>query len=485
MTTPTMPNEYPDGAFTNEPIGPLSADLIHDLKAAGVSVDDSASARADHGRDWWPLTIPSVSAGVVPNWPIVVARPADEEQVCDAVRVAARHGVAITAQGGRSGVVGGAAAPTGSIALDMTGLDRVVELDETSGLVTVQAGVFGPDLERVVRARGWTVGHLPQSFDISTVGGWIACGGAGQRSNRYGTIADMVRGLHVVLADARVLVLGDRGPRQAVGPDLTRLFIGSEGTLGVITRATLTMRRIAECEQRAVYGFDTFDHGMDACRRILQHDASPAVLRLYDQAESLRHFDADHCVLIVLDEGDPLMVRATMGVVERECDGVTRLDDELVETWSAHRNDVGALAPLWQHGVAVDTIEVAGPWSSLCEMRMLVTAALMDVTGMAVATVHQSHAYRDGACLYFTFAGRPDGDVDITDFYRRAWDVATAAVVRCGGAISHHHGIGRSRARFVETALASAFPALQGLKTLLDPQNIMNPGVLGLGATPW
>jgi alkyldihydroxyacetonephosphate synthase len=401
------------------------------------------------------------------------------------VRVAARHGVPVTAQGGRSGVVGGAAAPNGSIALDMTGLDRIVELDDVSATVTVEAGVFGPDLERSVRSHGWTVGHYPQSFDISTVGGWIACRGAGQFSNRYGTISDMVRGLHVVLADATVVTLGDRGPRQAIGPDLMQLFIGSEGSLGVITRATLTMHPVPEREERSAVGFDSFDEGMDACRRILQRGARPAVLRLYDHAESLRHFDVEQCVLIVLDEGDPLMVHATMQVVGHECGGATRLDRELVETWLAHRNDVGALAPLWQHGVAVDTIEVAGPWARLSEMRRLVSSALMDVAGMAVASVHQSHAYLDGACLYFTFAGRPESDGDLTTFYREAWDVATNAVVGCGGAMSHHHGIGRNRARFVPSALGDAFATLQGLKAQFDPDNIMNPGVLGLGASPW
>jgi alkyldihydroxyacetonephosphate synthase len=295
----------------------------------------------------------------------------------------------------------------------------------------------------------------------------------------------MVRGLHVVTANADLVVLGERGPRQAIGPDLMELFIGSEGTLGVITQATLTMHPVPESEQRGVFGFESFSEGMDACRCILQHDARPAVLRLYDHAESLRHFDVEACVLIILDEGDPVMVRATMDVVERECRGAARLDDDLVESWLTHRNDVGALAPLWQHGVAVDTIEVAGPWARLSEMRALVTAALMDVPGMAVASVHQSHAYLDGACLYFTFAGRPESDDDLTGFYRQAWDVATAAVIRCGGAISHHHGIGRSRARFVASALGSGFPILQGLKSQLDPQSIMNPGVLGLGASPW
>jgi alkyldihydroxyacetonephosphate synthase len=174
--------------------------------------------------------------------------------------------------------------------------------------VSVEAGVFGPDLERAVANEGFTVGHFPQSFELATVGGWIACRGAGQYSNRYGKIEDIVRALTVVLANGDVIELGGRAPRQAVGPDLMQLFIGSEGTLGVITRATLVLHPTPASEQRAAYAFTDFDAGLDACRLIMQRDARPAVLRLYDETESKRSFGVESCVLIVLDEGDPLLV---------------------------------------------------------------------------------------------------------------------------------------------------------------------------------
>jgi alkyldihydroxyacetonephosphate synthase len=396
---------------------------------------------------------------------------------------ASRYRVAVTAQGGRSSVVGGAAAPEGAIALDLTGLNRVLDIDTVSGLVSVEAGVFGPELERAVAAEGWTVGHFPQSFALATVGGWIACRGAGQYSNRYGKIEDMVRALSVVLASGETLELGGRAPRQAVGPDLVQLFVGSEGTLGVITRATLVMHRAPTSEKRAAYGFESFDEGLDACRMIMQRDARPAVLRLYDELESKRSFDVAACALIVLDEGDPGLVDATMRIVDEECSAATRLDTSLVATWLEHRNDVGALAPLWERGYVVDTIEVAGAWSRLSSMRRAVIGALHDLEGVTVASVHQSHAYVDGACLYFTFAGRPDEDP--TDFYRRAWDRVTHEVLNAGGALSHHHGVGRNRARFVADALGGSFGVLGELKRLLDPDNIMNPGVLGLGGAPW
>jgi len=483
MTTPTMPNDYPPGSLVIDVPAPLEPALLEKFEVAGIECQIADADRADHGRDWWPLSIGQVAHGRVPHWPGAVLYPTTTEQVSAALRIASEHRVPVTAQGGRSGVLGGAVAPEGAIALDMTRLNSVVGLDEVSATVRVQAGVFGPELETFVNERGWTVGHFPQSFELATVGGWIACRGAGQYSNRYGKIEDIVRALTVVLANGDVLELGGRGPRQAVGPDLMALFVGSEGTLGVITEATLVIRRRATFEQRAAYGLASFDQGLDVCRRILQRGASPAVLRLYDETESARNFNVDTCALIVLDEGEQDFVEATMKIVRDECATATSLDVALVSTWLEHRNDVSALAPLWEHGIIVDTLEVAGPWVSLAPMYHAVTTALTAIDGVLVSSVHQSHAYLDGACLYFTFAGRPE--TDPTAFYRHAWDEATRAVLSSGGALSHHHGVGRNRARFVRDALGSGYGVLVAMKHELDPHNILNPGALGVGGEPW
>jgi alkyldihydroxyacetonephosphate synthase len=482
VTKPTMPNDYPAGSVVSGP-APMSGDVLSELDEIGVVYDVSFGERAVHGRDWWPLSIPEVAAGRVPLWPGVVVRPATTKQVSDVITIAARHVVPLTAQGGRSSVLGGAMAPEGGIALDMTGLNRILEIDELSGTVSVEAGVFGPALEAHVNERGWTVGHFPQSFELATVGGWLACRGAGQYSNRYGKIEDMVRGLTVVLANGDVVEIGDRGPRQAVGPDLLQLFVGSEGCLGIITRATLVLQRKPEYEERAAYGFGSFADGLDACRRIFQRGARPAVLRLYDESESKRIFDTSTCMLIVLDEGDRALVSTTMMIVDEECSNEAALESTHVATWLTHRNDVSALASLWEHGIVVDTIEVSGPWSTLTPMQERVCAAVSALPSTLVVTVHQSHAYLDGACLYFTFAGCPE--TDPVAYYRLAWDVAIRAALSSGGTLSHHHGVGRNRARFVKEALGSAYPLLKTLKKSLDPLNLLNPGVLGVGGEPW
>jgi alkyldihydroxyacetonephosphate synthase len=330
----------------------------------------------------------------------------------------------------------------------------------------------------------------------------LACRGAGQYSNRYGKIEDMVIGLEVVLADGRVVRTGGHGPRAATGPDLTQLFVGSEGTLGVITEGRFRVHPVPVGEGRRALGFSSFAEGLDACRRILRRGATPAVLRLYDETESGRSFDhPDTNVLIVLDEADPGLVAATLAVVDEECGAADQLDVGLVDGWLGHRNDVSALAPLWRSGIVVDTVEVSARWSALPGLYRSVLGALGGVEGTLAASSHQSHAYTDGACLYFTFAGRPpaaDGPGSGDDpearawtdqYYRRAWDEVTRATMAAGGAISHHHGIGINRSRFLPNALGAGFGVLAAVKQALDPKGILNPGKLGLdspyGPAPW
>lgn len=479
-----MPNQLPDGELSVRFAGPtLDIAVLDALVAAGVPFSADERLRYEHGRDWWPLTIGWISKGVVPALAGAVLQPTTVQHVSDALRIANEFGVPVTPQGGRSGVVGGAIPVTGGLALDLTSLNQILHLDTESLTVTVQAGKFGPDFEAELAKSGLTAGHFPQSFDLATVGGWLACRGAGQLSNRYGKIEDIVRGLKVVLADGSIIETGGRGPRQAVGPDLNQLFVGSEGTLGVIVEATLALHHKAPYEARAAYSFDTVAEGLDACRRIIQRGARPAVLRLYDVPESKRNFELERNALIILDEGDEALVRATMAIIDEECARATREDDAHVEHWLGHRNNVSALTPLWERDIVVDTIEIAGPWSTLNTIYERVTTALLSVESTVTATMHQSHAYQDGACLYFTFAGRPERDLEA--YYRAAWDAASTAVLASGGALSHHHGVGRNRARFMREALGSGFQALESIKETFDPKHILNPGVLGLGGASW
>ena len=480
MTQPTSPIELTGAVARLGAVAALPPGFGERIGAICATTTDVA-ATAEASRDWWPLAMHWSLAGQVLQRAALLARPTDTAQVAAVVAMCNDAGVPITAAGGRSGVLGASIPLFGGVLLDLTAMQGIVAVDTTSGVVEVLPGTFGPELETELRAgHGLTIGHFPQSFDIATVGGWVACRGAGQYSTRYGKIEQMVVGLEVVLANGSIVRTGGF-PAGAQGPDLTQLFVGSEGTLGIITRVWLKAHPVPPTEQRAAYAFPTFEAGLEACRRILRRGATPAVLRLYDAVESQRGQggDGSYCVLLVLDEGDELLVAATMQVVALECAAATVLPTELVEKWMHHRNDTSALQALTRKGFVVDTLEIAAPWSALPAIFAGVPAAMMAVPHARAATCHLSHSYLDGACLYFTFAATPPAD-EIETTYVALWDAGQRAVLAHGGNLSHHHGVGLNRARFVAEALGAAMPVLQSVKQALDPRGILNPGKMGL-----
>ncbi|MEI7548341.1 MAG: FAD-binding oxidoreductase [Actinomycetota bacterium] len=480
MTRPTTPIELNGTASRFAGAVVIPDGFLARLAAECATLTDERST-AEASRDWWPLSLHWGLAGQVAQRAAAVARPNSTEQVAAILRLCNRAGVPVTAAGGRSGVLGGSVPVFGGVVLDTTGLQGILSVDTVSGLVEVWSGTFGPELETELRGdHSLTVGHFPQSFDISTVGGWVACRGAGQFSTRYGKIETMVAGLEVVLADGTIVRTGGF-PAAAQGPDLTQLFVGSEGTLGVVTKVLLRAHPLPATEQRAAYSFDSFEAGIDACRRILRRGATPAVLRLYDAIETQRGQDGDgrNCALLVLDEGDPAIVDATMGIVADECSSVAPLPVHLVEAWTQHRNDTTALQSLTHKGFVVDTLEIAAPWSALPDIFRTVPTAIMAVPHARMASCHLSHSYLDGACLYFTFAATPPAE-EIESTYIALWDAGQRAVLAHGGNLSHHHGVGLNRGRFAADALGAGFDVLQSVRHALDPQGVLNPGKLGL-----
>lgn len=469
----------------------VSDELIARL-AGGCEVVTDPVVVAESSRDWWPLALHWSLRGQVPQLGALVARPSDVDQVAHVLTTCNDARIPVTVAGGRSGVCGASVPVFGGVVLDVTALTGVIAVDEISGIVEVMAGTFGPDLETVIRGEhGLTVGHFPQSFDLATVGGWVASRGAGQYSTRYGKIEDMVVGLEAVLADGTVVTTGG-APAAATGPDLTQLLLGSEGTLAVITRVWLRAHPVPEHERRRAASFATFSDGIEVCRRVMRRGATPAVLRLYDADESARGRggDGERCTLIVLDEGDEHIVDATMAIVDESIAAVGGMPapTSLVDEWLEHRNDTTALQALTRKGFVVDTMEIAAPWSRLDEIFEHARGALMAVATARAATCHLSHSYHDGACLYFTFAATPPPD-EIEASYVALWDAGQRAVLAHGGNLSHHHGVGINRGRFVADALGSSFGVMSTIKSALDPNGIMNPGKLGIdsvyGDAPW
>jgi alkyldihydroxyacetonephosphate synthase len=475
-----------------QPVADLRTGDRSSADPADTDTDADAGPVAEASRDWWPLALHWALAGQVPRLAAVVVRPTSTDEVRRVVELCNQERLPLTVAGGRSGVCGAAVPVFGGVVLDTTALAGVSGVDAVSGVVEVLPGTFGPDLEGELRDRhGLSVGHFPQSFELATVGGWVAARGAGQYSTRYGKIDDMVLGLEAVLADGSVIRTGG-APAAAVGPDLTQLLVGSEGTLGVITKVWLRTHPVPTHERRAAYSFASFGAGIEACRQTLQAGATPAVLRLYDAVESQRGQGGDgtQCILLVLDEGGEELVDAGMSVVDRCCTdaGGSAADATLVDAWMAHRNDTSALQGLTRKGFVVDTMEIAAPWSRLDDLFTDVRSAMLEVPHARAATCHLSHSYPDGACLYFTFAATPPAH-EIESTYVALWDAGQRAVLAGGGNLSHHHGVGINRGRFMTEALGAAHGVLISLKAALDPNGIMNPGKMGLpspfGEAPW
>ncbi|MEZ5320580.1 MAG: FAD-binding oxidoreductase [Microthrixaceae bacterium] len=494
----------PGPGAPSAPIALSPGEVTAHLDAPRVEVDDATRTRleaacstvltdprtlAETSRDWWPLAMTWALDAQVGALAAVVCRPETGAEVAEIARICNDAHVPLTVTAGRSGVTGGSVPLHGGVALDLCGLSGIVDVDDRSLIATVRAGTFGDHFEAELRGSySLTAGHWPQSMALATVGGWIACRGAGQLSTRYGKIEDIVCGLEVVGANGSTLRTGGY-PRQAAGPDLTQVFVGSEGTLGIVTEARLRLHPAPTHERRAAFGFADFHDGLDACRRVLRRGATPAVLRLYDAIESERHFHTGDtvCVVIALDEGEEAVVEGMWSVLLDECGRAERLDDGLVGHWLDRRNDVSQLEALIGGGLVVDTMEVSAPWGRLDGIYDDTLVAMGAVDGVLAVSAHQSHAYTDGACLYFTFGGQPGADGKDA-FYRAVWDAGTRAVLAAGGSLSHHHGVGLNRARYMTEAHGPAMATLQAIKSALDPHGILNPGKLGLddpfGAVP-
>ena len=496
--SPTPPIAIAGGAANARPAltGATTVEVpdhvLERLRSACSEVTTDPEVLAETSRDWWPLAMCWATEGRVPALASAVCRPADAAEVAAVLAVCNTATVPVTPAAGRSGVLGGSVPVHGGVVLDLTAMSGIVDVDVTSHVLDVRAGTFGTPLEEELRqAHNMTIGHWPQSMDLSTVGGWLACRGAGQFSNRYGKIEDIVIGLDVVLADGRQITTGGP-PRQAVGPDLNQLFVGSEGTLGVITGARLRLHNAPTDHDRTAWGFTTFAAALDAQRRIVQRGGHPAVLRLYDAAEAQRSYETAEGVnlLLAYDEGDLAMVEVNLRIVDEVCEELHAevADERLVDHWMAKRNDVAALEALISRGYVVDTMEVAGRWRDLTTIYDATTSALLSIPGTIAATAHQSHSYIDGACLYFTFAGKVE-ESERTTYHAALWDAGQRAALAAGAALSHHHGVGLARSRFVAKALGPAFDVLVATKAALDPNGILNPGKLGLpdpfGGVSW
>ncbi|MBI2889296.1 MAG: FAD-binding oxidoreductase [Nitrospirae bacterium] len=443
------------------------------------SVSSDPELNAAFGEDLSPSLVIDAKRGKRPPPPPLVVLPESEAGVVKVLRWAAKRGVPLVPYGGGSGVCGGAVPGKEAVVLSLGRLNKIVELDRVSGVVRAQAGVYGPELERFLNSEGFTLGHFPASFELSTVGGWLATRSAGQASTRYGKIEDMVVALRVVLADGRV-VQTVPAPRAATGSNLVQLFVGSEGTLGVITEAHL--RVWPRCPQPVyrAYSFESFDAGAEWIRRVLQAGCVPSVIRLYDEAESAWYgsklkWEGGGCLLVTVWECEEEHV----AVAERVGGSAQPAGRAPAEEWEKHRfAQVSDYRKLRERPdpIAAETIEVSALWKDVPSMVKTVKEEIRD----SLCTVHLSHAYPEGAGLYFTFVLQADTVAQVAAKYRAIWNHVMKVCLDHGAAISHHHGIGTLRAPWMRRSLGTGLDVQRALKRALDPKGILNPGKLGL-----
>jgi alkyldihydroxyacetonephosphate synthase len=462
--------------------------LVRRLPDGMVTTD--AEILRERAVDWWPLALLRKVRGDELPSPAAVVFPASTEDVATTLAWASQSGVAVIPRGGGSGVCGGAQAAAGSVVLDLSRMDEVTDVDLTSRVVHAQAGVRGDRLEEVLAGHGLTLGHYPQSVAISTVGGWIAASSAGQASTGFGAIEDVLLGLTAVLPLGEILRCRPV-PRSAAGPDLRRLLVGSEGTLGVVTEAVLACRARPAGWEWLAFGFDSFAALADGLRDARRAETGAAIIRGYDETDAQLAFGTlghpGGCVGLLGFPADLWALDARKQLaseVLRQAGASAELGASYGEHWWEHRNDaVGTYLAImgpdraFGPGAIVDTMEVAGLWSAVPRLYEGIRDAL---TAHASAVgCHLSHLYPSGSSLYFTFLVSGADDRDAETRYLAAWDQAVRSCAAVGGTLTHHHGVGRSKSRFMTEELGQAgVDVLKKIKTALDPGQIMNPGVL-------
>ena len=450
-------------------------------------VGTSEEERRAHAHDYWALEAIHDVGGSPVDPPACVIYPESTAEVAQVLEIAQTHRAAVVPYGLGSGVCGGVRPGREAIVVDLSRMNRLLDVRPDALTAFAQAGLNGGECERLLGERGLTLGHWPQSIDRSSVGGWVATRASGQFSTRYGNMEDLVLSLEVVLPGGRILRTFP-SPRASTGPDLRALFLGSEGTLGIVTEVGLKVSPKPDWQQGFAATLDCFEDGLRISREILQAGWRPAVLRLYDGIEAARNFGEwvaePRPLLLAMSEGPSAMGEALaieQAAMRAACERRRGdlLGDAPLRHWLGHRNHVPSWESLLRNGLVVDTIEVAATWDRVDPLYEAVTGAIRAVPGVLAASGHTSHGYTTGVNIYFTFAGASKDAVEQERIYLAAWRAAMEATIACGATVSHHHGIGRVRREWLARELGDEGVAtLRALKQALDPLGIMNPGVL-------
>lgn len=473
------------------------------------NVRDDRLTRVEHaGGKSFPDLV-RIRRGDGSHAPDAVVFPGTSSEVQAVLETCASYGVAVVPFGGGTSVVGGVSALRGRfdsvITLDLRRLDELVDVDTISRTATLQAGMRGPDIEAALRPLGFTLGHYPQSHQEATFGGYVATRSAGQASTGYGRIDDVVLGAKLA-TPAGPLTVGGHAPASAAGPRLLDLVVGSEGTLGVITEATVRVTRFPDVVQRGAWSFPSMEEATSALREMAQdlgHGLTPDVCRISDAEETrvslalagragtgIQRYLAlrkhsEPVLGIFLWEGhdrEAVSRRRTAGEDVLSRHGGVRLPKGVAEAWEHGRFSGPYLRDeLLDHHILAETLETAATWWNLVDTYVAVRRALLDAFDAmgtpAIVQCHVSHVYPSGASLYFTCVAR--GAEDLSQQWLTAKAAASAAIVTASATITHHHAVGTDHAPYLAAEIGELGVALlRSVKQTLDPTGILNPGKL-------
>jgi alkyldihydroxyacetonephosphate synthase len=493
---------------------PKTAAAPPDLAAANLGtlpaeVSSDPFDRLAHARGQGLVDVLRVRGGLVPALPDAVCRPRDTGEVAAVLRVCAARQIRVIPWGGGTSVTGGVNVVAGDapiLTLDLERLSGLTALDQRSGLATFGPGTRGPEVEAALAEHGLTLGHFPQSWELATVGGWVATRSSGQESLGYGRIEDMVAGLDVVGPGDRLRV--PTRPASAAGPDLGRLVMGSEGRLGVITEITLRVRPRPQKTAVAAALLPDLDRGLETVREVVVSGVPLTMIRLSDAPEtevamavglsasrwtplvgrylSLRGIGSDACLMLFGAAGNHdvdgrlhrahQVVRSHRGVFLGRRPGRKWLRDRFRHPYLRES--------LLDLGYATDTLETAAPWSRVVDLRQtlrrVIASALADDNEQVAVLCHVSHPYGDGASLYFTLFFRCASSVEATiSRWARIKRAANDALVDFGATLSHHHGVGQWHAPWLAHEIGTTgIDVIGAAARRLDPGGIINPHVL-------
>ncbi len=484
-------------------------------KIAGIvgekNIDETKYERTRHAFSYAYMDVMTIRTENVPHPPDIVVYPNGEEDVIKIVKYCAEKKIPITPFAGRSSVTLGVVPVKGGISLDLTRhMKKVLEIDEVSFMARVQPGMFGPAYEEYLNnyrsktiKTGFTCGHFPQSFEYSCVGGWVATRGAGGQSTGYGKIEDMVICMRVVTPKG--MIVTKKFPAAAIGPDIDQIIIGSEGAFGVITEVTLKIRPYnPKDRQMFTWFFKDWDSGLSAMREIMQGGFGyPSMIRISDPEETdiamtvqgmegtifdkilklLGYKPSKRVLLLGTSEGDLAhgkLIKKKIRKIARKRGGFGVGSVGVKGYWKRRYADAYMKDDLMDLGIISDTLETACSWENIKHVWKDVRKVIKK-RPRTVCMVHASHAYENGANLYFIFLSPMKRGEEISD-YNRFHHSIIDAIVKSGGSLSHHHGIGKTFAPWYESHIGPvAFGMLKAIKNYLDPDYILNPGgTLGL-----